>query len=1095
MSEDIPGIKDSVLKAISAANHFLDPALKDRDSNASITEKIASANSSELSASVNDDARRGVIQEACTLLIAVHKAVLADQSSSSKQPAYNSTLLSAVYNLLDILILEGIYPSLPKNVGSPVERRAKCLLYRKPDPAYIPIRDLSVLPYVVREALNPIAANYDVGIEPMLRHKALGDLVAGNLCLMQSSGDVEIRASLDLYFHKIPIDTLYRALTALIKPATPEWFRSSMAGYLSLLPLRKDGVRHTIDFIAYSHPATGAGAKEELPNASQGPSLPIEALQQATQLLSSVPQTMTADDYFSQLAPQLLDLIDGSEGPEISQASGFIISSGILAKRTLGAPGTVGWRLFAEPLLSTFNPPITGPTRKRKASTSETRLERQLVSPEQLAVALKRLSTLIKSYPNPGLTGRLLKPLVLPLWGLVNYSKSPTVQHGLSTAAFTLLEAFFRLSGSTPHLQNLADHLLWDGTADWEYGPSSDGGIAIRERQKQSSVTFNAVTALPDMDRRNSNFLQLLSLADAGTVGAVFIRLSRQWLIPLAEEAPHQLQVESDPMMVLAQAKLAQAILERFQDIISKQPKQILELIEQILTQQAHAAEAEVTRKKGLDKPTYNSLSQIVQKNQRSEPQNFGLDSDSEDMLNVAISLFNSILSSSDIKLEDSTFSVILRIEKLLSQLSQESVQTASVSLKSSSQTALSLILSARSNHGVSGDKLQQGTLSAEQAVQQTLSEIASDLASDLPPLRNSALHTLQALIKTNDLHVDVPAVTLLVLNTIRTDPEEFVYLAAIQTLVELAIRRDLRYTAKSMTDASNDANEQSGVDGRLRIGEALSSLIEAISEYGSKVSSGEKGMVVRGIAEIVISVGGRRGKRKREVQEREQRARLEKRKRREAERMWGGEVPEVPDEDEIQLDPAIRERHRLELEAIDKIVKGWEDTGFEEDIRIRTSALSNLGQLLERCIDDCSRNNIDTAADLALSVLSLEIGPEKAILRRAAILVILSILKAMDNAQEAGKEVAVGLDATKWINIEKVLGWVISTDDDDLVHGHATAVVEGLEAWRMKRLVGQKGEGMLGGVPQMGLEGRLRGLAVSPAKSQGGGVRIQEID
>jgi hypothetical protein len=180
----------SVADAVAATRRFLEPALQQRDSLLSITLKIAAAASSD-EAQPDDEARRQVIREACSHLVAIHEAVVADQTKSSRPESYDSSLLGAVYNLLDLLILEGVYPSLPAGVGSPEERRAKSLLWRANDLTYSPI-DLGVLPFVLKDALNLVAAKYNVGIEPMQRHNALKELIAINVWVARSQADWKV---------------------------------------------------------------------------------------------------------------------------------------------------------------------------------------------------------------------------------------------------------------------------------------------------------------------------------------------------------------------------------------------------------------------------------------------------------------------------------------------------------------------------------------------------------------------------------------------------------------------------------------------------------------------------------------------------------------------------------------------------------------------------------------------------------------------------------------------------------------------------------------------------------------------------------------
>jgi hypothetical protein len=367
--------------------------------------------------------------------------------------------------------------------------------------------------------------------------------------------------------------------------------------------------------------------------------------------------------------------------------------------------------------------------------------------------------------------------------------------------------------------------------------------------------------------------------------------------------------------------------------------------------------------------------------------------------------------------------------------------------------------------------------------VQRTLALIATDIASDLPPIRRSALHALQALIKSPDAPLDVPPLAILLLEVIRTDKEEFVYLAAVQTIVLLAIRRNLGYVSRLLVDSFQDTKEQTGIDGRLRIGEALANLADELES--NEVNIANQGDAVRSMTQALLVVAGRRGNRQREQLERQRAARLQRLKNKEAERAWGGEVPDFPTEDDpgeySSLSISDKDKHIRDLGVIESIIKGWEDTGVEEDIRVRASSLSILSRLFETCAAAFEGANIPVATstiEICLSLLTLELEPAHAILRRAAALALFGILKGIDTRLQAGQSDKTNvplINGEDWLKIEKVLKWVVDTDEDSLTVGHCEAVLEGLEAVRMKMIAGAVEAGSR---PQ-DLEGSLRGLNV----------------
>lgn len=109
---------------------------------------------------------------------------------------------------------------------------------------------------------------------------------------------------------------------------------------LTLLPLRPDGVRGTMEFVFSVHPSSSSEAADSTTPQKQGASITHEAVALATKLLSSVPASMTPQAWFEGISGQLFYLIDGKDGPDLARTAAQILGFGILGKRQLGAPGT-----------------------------------------------------------------------------------------------------------------------------------------------------------------------------------------------------------------------------------------------------------------------------------------------------------------------------------------------------------------------------------------------------------------------------------------------------------------------------------------------------------------------------------------------------------------------------------------------------------------------------------------------------------------------------------------------------------------------------------------------------------------------------------
>jgi len=109
---------------------------------------------------------------------------------------------------------------------------------------------------------------------------------------------------------------------------------------LTLVPLRPNGVRGTLEFVFSVHPSSTVKVSEAAVPQKRGANITHEALSLASNLLSAPPASVTPEKWYSTIAPQLLVLLDGGEGPELVKAAAYVIGFGILGRKASGAPGS-----------------------------------------------------------------------------------------------------------------------------------------------------------------------------------------------------------------------------------------------------------------------------------------------------------------------------------------------------------------------------------------------------------------------------------------------------------------------------------------------------------------------------------------------------------------------------------------------------------------------------------------------------------------------------------------------------------------------------------------------------------------------------------
>ncbi len=820
-------------------------------------------------------------------------------------------------------------------------------------------------------------------------------------------------------------------------------------------------------------------------SSSQGPPITPEAIKQAAKLLASVPSSLTPRKYFERVIPQLLVLLDGEEGPDLSKAAGMIIASDVGRK-------PAGWEVLAEMIMRKIDPGVAIPSKPGLigqdpgTATPPGMDGGTLVAEAELERVLTRLESLLSSHLSLRLTKSLLQPLLRPLWALVCYANSANRIVWCERAA-AILRTYLKMAGGSAQLAKIAKILMWDGRPWWAFGSGSSGGIEIRRRSSDDSDEKDMIAFVEDISLRVDEYIRLLASGtiDDTSIGEVFLIITKRCLLETTKLENPLLQLEDsdgddmkDPLYMLINTKLVQRMLEKLKDKLASNPMQIFELARQLLQEYIEKTKLQQRKKMDSTRPSYAKLGNIINSNKSlsAAETTESSEDDSTEIVSIALSLLNAILSSPDFAPTPEATTLLSDIRSPLTDLSAFSPTTPNSIAQSASRVLSLLHLQSSIPTPQTATPITQDPYAQDR---KTHSLALSNLSSPLPPIRAEGLSQLSSLLTpTTSPILDIPSTAILLLGMLQ-DSEEFIYLSAVRTL-SLMAGKNSRTVVRLMIDRYVDTQEVVGLDQRLRIGEAL---LRCVQDAGGRLN----GELAREVGGGMLAVAGRRGKRPKTKVEREKRDLVAEKRRKEVLEGWGGDVPGTGGDGEEDGDAGN--------EVLDHIVQGWEGKEREEDVRIRASALSILGITIENNIAGLGSTLVSSAVDLAMAVLTLEKTQEKAILRRAAVLLIMSLVKALDKAREEGRNLGFGFAGENLVDVIEVLRYVRDTDKDGMVKGHAETVIEGLETWRSKSLLGISAE-RDGLTPRLELEGeRLAGLSVNPNAQSGSRPRIEELD
>ncbi|KEY64063.1 hypothetical protein S7711_07425 [Stachybotrys chartarum IBT 7711] len=866
---------------------------------------------------------------------------------------------------------------------------------------------------------------------------------------------------------------LILALNALIKPnVLAPWLKEPLMRALTRLPLRPDGVRATMEFVFSVHPSSGGDAGATAATQKQGASITHEATAVAAKLLSSVPASMEPGEWFTGISGQLFRMIDGDADKDLARPAAQIVGYGILGKKQYGAPGklqhaadersdtltggpgTAGWNAFVQPLIESVNPSLRLADQDSSIKVEspddiiDLAQDRVLVTSQHLAQSLQRLKTLIASTPSPGLCRRVLGPIIPQLWALTSWIDPPAAtDEQVCRVARMLLHTYLQLFGKVDSVTPLISNILCQGSVGetqpkWIYRLSRHEGIEVVAQQRHGE-TDDGQDVWGNIDQKTAVLADLLTSAcSKEDVSSIFLHLLQGWIQSTNRSKDFKLSVDaeqqatSSPQQELAAVTLLQKLMEKAPEQLIGHFDQLIELVCQVL---------KADRRSAMD----------------------------DEIIAIVLSLLNLVITAPRFQKTDLKPDDLKVIEESLEVLSKQ--ERADVSLTARNLAMLLRFRDEMEDLEETSSAPSQRHIEDRRTYSLAMSYITG--SDNPPPVVSEGINLLSGLILAQSPILDLPAVNVL-MSSLLSQGEDFINLRVIKVFTQLADKHP-RSTVKELLDHYLDPQEKSSTDVRLRFGEALLQVIERLGDTFS-------GEVATQACEILLSIAGRRGYRPKTLAKQTREEKLQK--LREGRGPSGGARAE-DNETEEELDD--EEQARNDIMA--QIVQGWESKRGSEDVRMRTSALSIFGSALEVNIAGIGPTLVSSSVDLCVNILTLETELEKGILRRAAVIVILGFVRALDKARKTQRSLGFGLTGGSREDILRTLQYVAATDNDGLVQQHAMAVIESLENWQMATLLPRASDA---GGPMLT---RLAGLRVNPESNMSTSgsprPRIEEIE
>ncbi|KAK9461540.1 uncharacterized protein V1516DRAFT_648663 [Lipomyces oligophaga] len=738
------------------------------------------------------------------LLTELHEATKIDRKTRPELFSIALGDLQKVTALVDLLIIECVYPSLSPGVGIPLEKRVKN--YSKRKSKNIKGNNL-VLVIVEKTLLDIVEYDGDLG-DVIMGGQYVTDIISilvelgyGPVYKLEKS--LFYREKLVKFIDRLQTFSILTYFSILLSPNSPSWFMAVISRVLANIPLnRKDGVQSLIEFVG--------GLRDD-------DQISVEKLERAARIFCSVPKDCKPQTYFEIVGSQFLEIIDHPSQTILETACVEVVSHMYRLR-----PRVVIDFIF-NPIISCFG------TEKGKINTANAGVA--IVTDIALSTALLRLARLVRGLA-PDIYDQLLSPIALNLWALLCFQR----QTRRSTEVVkNLIVVYIKFSDPVSRISLLIDNAFFSG-AEWRFADGETGQVELRKTSHTYSELsrlnlefgLDTVESVDIVDLRVELLLELFEHLDRAAMKTEFIKTLRRWLAKRKDS--------SEPLSLILDIRILEGILDKHKTELVKSPSEIIHLVSGILEDYIDSLEKSQRTETG---PVSEILSHIVHSASDSDDEEDYGDANtkaSSEAAVVALSLLTAVITESMIgssKLSEQDQAIISSFGDSLKYIAQYGTKAVS--------TSASMLAILLDETEIPVDK-SVSHLSQSQMKYQTA---LADLQDPLVPVRAQGLTVLRSLVQEKDSVINPDKVLQTYLSTLN-DEDSFIYLNSIKGLQALTDIFGVRIIKKLVFEYCKDVLS---LDERLRIGEAL---IRTTSRLGEALTAGTGDIIMSGLLDIV---------------------------------------------------------------------------------------------------------------------------------------------------------------------------------------------------------------------------------------------------
>lgn len=655
--------------------------------------------------------------------------------------------------LINYIVIEGIYPSLPENVGISLEKRRINEMRKNKNVAKITIdrlrseqQRLWMLELIVNKMLRVFDEESDVK-DLLLKGIGYSDFLVCTLYLLNNPA-IENKPELWTQLFELVESIsntfeLYEIYTLLLNTSNSlVWFKEVCLTNLKNLPLKRKvtGVSSLIEFLS------GMRYNEEVS---------VEKYDYVNRILLTKPKTIPTIPYFENISSQILDILVLTNRPLLTAMSVNFMEA--LYKRNK----MICVDFFFKKVWRNFCP------------TSDSKSQNGvLLTGTDLEASINVLFSIVKNSSDKEFLHTLFSERSLPisLWNYYQFLKTNRLKKG-QTVVFEILKLALIIMDSKVSMDILSILLdnLFIGLMNYEWvfsirSEEDSKGIVtqkvgivyqsyetkeLEQKQKSKEELFSV------LDKSVENFIVLIRELSEPLIQGLFVQVLHTWL--------HN--TSNDPFRTLASLKLMLSMTVEFRDKLgSSSVSDILEVVETV-----------------LDKDKDKELAEPDSDDEIEDIENLSISDDSTDSV-VDILYFIIDQQSAYKLLEPKTFSSLERVVKKLQALDVSNKET--LAKLTAKVEELELLKASNTSDKDLALKLGRNQEKFEKDIK-TFEEAMESLRSKIVPIRVHGLHLIDKLVEEKSKIVSVEdAVRIYTAELDHDDP--FMFLSAVKGLSRL---------------------------------------------------------------------------------------------------------------------------------------------------------------------------------------------------------------------------------------------------------------------------------------------------------------------